>query len=197
MQPGLNRRTLSMTVTAFRLWELDHPQLYSVTIAVQAGDRALDRVETRFGFREFTFEGKHFRLNGRNIVLKTTFHEGFYPHSLAYPRDPDLLRREFALIKEGNINMIRPWRKPQPPVVYEMADEMGVLFVGALPVECMDSWPALSPYTQDRILTEVTESVRRDRNHPSIDQSIGGGHRNPRPRRRRLGSRCRSDRPVP
>jgi beta-galactosidase/beta-glucuronidase len=168
VQPGLNRRTLSLTVSSFRLWELDDPQLYTANVVVQAGERALDRVETRFGFREFTFEGKHFLLNGRKIVLKTTFHEGFYPHSLAYPRDRDLLRREFALIKEGNINMIRPWRKPQPPVVYDMADEQGVLFVGTLPVECMDFWPALTPYTQDRILTEVTESVRRDRNHPSI-----------------------------
>lgn len=168
VQPGLNRRTLSVTVSSFELWELHHPQLYSVCIAVRAGDRALDRAETRFGFRTFAFEGKHFLLNGRKIVLKTTFHEGFYPHSLAYPRDLDLLRREFALIKEGNINMIRPWRKPQPPVVYDMADEAGVLFVGTLPVECMDFWPALTPYTHDRILTEVTESVRRDRNHPSI-----------------------------
>ena len=64
--------------------------------------------------------------------------------------------------------MIRPWRKPQPPIVYDLADEMGVLFVGALPVECMDNWPQITPYTQQRIENEATEMVKRDRNHPSI-----------------------------
>ena len=78
-------------------------------------DTLSDRVETRFGFREFTARGKSFYLNGEEIVLKTTYNEAFYPHSLAYPRDLELLRKEFKLIKEGNINMIRPWRKPQPP----------------------------------------------------------------------------------
>ena len=64
--------------------------------------------------------------------------------------------------------MIRPWRKPQPPIVYDLADEMGILFVGALPVECMDNWPQITPYTQQRIENEATEMVKRDRNHPSI-----------------------------
>ena len=87
------------------------------TTSVQLADGLSDRVETRFGFREFTAKGKSFYLNGKKIVLKTTFNEAFYPHSLAYPRDQELLRKEFKLIKEGNINMVRPWRKPQPPVV--------------------------------------------------------------------------------
>ena len=64
--------------------------------------------------------------------------------------------------------MVRPWRKPQPPAVYDMADEMGVLYVGALPVECMDNWPQITPYTRQRIENEVSEMVLRDRNHPSI-----------------------------
>ena len=91
-----------------------------------------------------------------------------YPHSLAYPRDRKLLEREFELIKGAHINMIRPWRKPQPPVVYDLADELGVLYVGALPVECMNHWPRITPYTATRLEGEVSEMVRRDRHHPSI-----------------------------
>ena len=71
-----------------------------------------DREETRFGFREFTAHGKKFYLNGEKIVLKTAFNETFYPHSLVYPRDLELLKKEFRLIKDCNINMSRPWRKP-------------------------------------------------------------------------------------
>jgi hypothetical protein len=168
LRPGRSEVALELNVPGHKLWQLDDPFLYVATTSVQLADGLSDRVETRFGFREFTAEGKNFYLNGKKIVLKTTFNEAFYPHSLAYPRDLELLRKEFKLIKEGNINMVRPWRKPQPPVVYDMADEMGVLYVGALPVECMDNWPQITPYTRQRIENEVTEMVLRDRNHPSI-----------------------------
>ncbi len=168
LRPGANTVVTELNVADFKLWQLDDPYLYLLTSSVALQDAVSDQVETRFGFREFTAKGKSFYLNDEKIILKTTFNEAFYPHSLAYPRDLDLLKKEFKLIKEGNINMIRPWRKPQPPVVYDLADEMGVLFVGALPVECMSNWPQITPYTQQRIENEVTEMVLRDRNHPSI-----------------------------
>jgi beta-galactosidase len=168
LNPGVSRHEAKLTVEDHKLWQLDDPRLYVLTTTVTSEGEQSDRVVTRFGFREFTAIGKQFYLNGEKIVLKTTFSEAFYPHSLAYPRDLELLRREFELVVEGNINMVRPWRKPQPRVVYDMADEMGVLFVGALPVECMKNWPQITPYTKQRIENEVVEMVRRDRNHPSI-----------------------------
>ncbi len=168
LRPGSSRLERTLAVPDLKLWQLDDPRLYRLTARVLIQDEPSDQIETRFGFREFSVEGRHFVLNGKKIVLKTTFNEAFYPHSLAYPRDLDLLREEFRLIKAANINMIRPWRKPQPPAVYDLADEMGILFVGALPVECMRNWPQMTPYTQTRIENEVAEMVRRDRNHPSI-----------------------------
>ena len=168
LNPGTSHREEIFTIPNHKLWQLDEPNLYFVTTTVALESETSDIDQTRFGFREFTARGKNFYLNGEKIILKTTFNEAFYPHSLAYPRDLNLLKKEFQLIKDGNINMIRPWRKPQPPIVYDLADEMGVLFVGALPVECMDNWPQITPYTQQRIENEVTEMVKRDRNHPSI-----------------------------
>ena len=168
LRPGTSHLYRKFNVPDFQLWDLDNPFLYNLAATVRIQDVVSDHVEIRFGFREFTVKDKNFFLNGQKIVLKTTFNEGFYPHSMAYPRDLKLLKQEFQLIKEGNINMIRPWRKPQPSVVYDLADELGILFVGALPVECMDYWPQITPYTQQRIENEVTEMVLRDRNHPSI-----------------------------
>ena len=168
LNPGTSHHEEIFTIANHKLWQLDDPNLYAVTATVALGNESSDIEKTRFGFREFRAKGKNFYLNGEKIILKTTFNEAFYPHSLAYPRDLNLLKKEFQLIKDGNINMIRPWRKPQPPIVYDLADEMGVLFVGALPVECMDNWPQITPYTQQRIENEATEMVKRDRNHPSI-----------------------------
>ena len=79
LRPGRTEVTLALKVADHRLWELDDPYLYVATTSVVLEDGLSDRVETRFGFREFTAKGKSFYLNGKKIVLKTTFNEAFYP----------------------------------------------------------------------------------------------------------------------
>ena len=151
------------------LWDLEHPNLYHLKVEVVADGHGSDLDERRFGFREFTARDGRFYLNDRPLVLKTVFNEALYPHSLAYPRDRNLLEREFELVKGAHINMIRPWRKPQPPLVYDRADEAGradgrcaaggvhgSLGRGSPPIPPSGCWP------------EVSEMVRRDRHHPSI-----------------------------
>ncbi len=172
LNPGTSHREEIYTIANHKLWQLDDPNLYVVTTTVTLEGDISDIEKTRFGFREFTAKGKNFYLNDEKIILKTTFNEAFYPHSLAYPRDLNLLKKEFELIKDGNINMIRPWRKPQPPIVYDLADEMGILFVGALPVECMNNWPQITPYTRQRIENEATENGQT-RSQPPLHRHLG------------------------
>ena len=57
---------------------------------------------------------------------------------LAYPDSREMAIREIQLAKDAGFNMIRPWRKPPPPMWLDLADEMGVLTVGSLAIECMD-----------------------------------------------------------
>ena len=47
--------------------------------------------------------------------------------------------QEIRLAKEAGFNMIRPWRKPPPPMWLDLCDEMGMMVVGGLPIECMAS----------------------------------------------------------
>ena len=168
MPPGRGTANTRLRVPGPALWDLEQPNLYRLQVELLVDGRGSDLTERRFGFREFTARDGRFYLNDRPLVLKTVFNEAMYPHSLAYPRDRGVLEREFELVKGAHINMIRPWRKPQPTPVYDRADELGVLMVGALPVECMNHWPRLTPHTAARLLSEVSEMVRRDRHHPSI-----------------------------
>ncbi|MCK4959179.1 MAG: hypothetical protein KAT00_07255, partial [Planctomycetes bacterium] len=67
-------------------------------------------------------------------------------------------------------NMIRPWRKPPPPMWLDMCDEMGVMVIGGLPIECMKRWPTVTPQLRDRVENEVRSAVLRDRNRACIVQ---------------------------
>ena len=80
-----------------------------------------------------------------------------------------MMVKEILLAKDAGFNMIRPWRKPPPKEWLHLADSIGVLTVGSMAIECMDM-PIETPYLPQRVENEITESILRDRNHPSIVQ---------------------------
>ncbi|MHC4997192.1 MAG: glycoside hydrolase family 2 TIM barrel-domain containing protein, partial [Planctomycetota bacterium] len=63
-----------------------------------------------------------------------------------------------------------PWRKPPPPAWLDLCDEMGVMVIGGLPIECMNRWPTVTPMLGERVENEVRSAVLRDRNRACIVQ---------------------------
>ena len=168
VEPGETPHEMSIAMGEFDLWSPASPHLYELELSVAFADNTSSSQTIRFGMREFSVKDTSFTLNGEPFAIKGAFYEGLYPHSLVFPRDLEVLRRTFQNAKDGGLNLIRPWRKPQPPVVYDLADEMGLLMVGALPIECMEHWPRMTPQIYQRLDQEVSEMVLRDRNHASI-----------------------------
>ncbi len=169
LAPGPNRRTWTLRIPDARRWSPEHPHLYRAEVRVTCGGRVSDRWHARFGMREFTVRDDRFCLNGEPMYLKATFFEGLYPRRLAYPDSEAMARREIRLAKEAGFNMIRPWRKPPPPMWLDLADEMGVLTVGSLAIQCM-GFPRESARLPGWVANEVRESIRRDRNRACVVQ---------------------------
>jgi len=169
LKPCLNKVRWTMGVPNPILWSPDDPHLYFVVVNLLCEGMAENIWADRFGMREFTIRDKVFHLNGKPMYLKATFFEGLYPTKLAYPDSREMVVREIRLAKEAGFNMIRPWRKPPPPMWLDLADEMGVLTVGSLAVECMD-FPVETPRLPGWVENEVRESILRDRNRACVVQ---------------------------
>ncbi len=169
LKPGSNRQSRTLHIPDAAYWSPDNPHLYRADVSVAYGGTVSDRWNTRFGMREFTIRDGTFCLNGKPMYLKATFFEGLYPVKLAYPDSRKMAIREIRLAKEAGFNMIRPWRKPPPPMWLDLADEMGVLTVGSLAVECMD-FPVESARLPAWVENEVRESILRDRNRACVVQ---------------------------
>ena len=169
LRPGSNRQSWALSISDALRWSPEQPRLYRAEVIITRGQAVSDRWTTRFGMREFTIRNNRFCLNGEPLYLKATFFEGLYPTKLAYPDSREMAQREIRLAKEAGFNMIRPWRKPPPPMWLDLADEMGVLTVGSLAVECMDL-PIESANLPDWVENEVRESIRRDRNRACVVQ---------------------------
>lgn len=166
-QPGKSQLSASIKVPKAKRWSPDAPNLYTVTANVSRNGELSHSVTERFGFREFSIRDNRFQLNGEDIYVKAVFLEGIYPVGVAAPVDLELARKEIRLAKEAGFNMIRPWRRPPPPIWLDLADEMGVMVIGSPALECMDL-PVDTPDLPRRVLFEIEQTIARDRNHASI-----------------------------
>ncbi|MFH1716817.1 MAG: sugar-binding domain-containing protein [Planctomycetota bacterium] len=169
LKPGTIRQSWRVKIPDATYWSPDNPHLYLAEVSVAYEGTVSDCRSTRFGMREFTIRNKRFCLNGKPIYLKAAFFEGLYPVKLAYPDSREMAIREIRLAKEAGFDMIRPWRKPPPPAWLDLADEMGVLTVGSLAVECMD-FPVETPELPRRVENEVRQTILRDRNRACVVQ---------------------------
>lgn len=169
LDPGKTNLKQRLSFSEIKLWDIDNPNLYSAEIKLKYASKISDQWNHKFGFREFTVQNEEFYLNGKPIYLKAAFFEGLYPVGLAYPDSREMAVKEIRLAKEAGFNMIRPWRKPPPKMWLELCDEMGILVVGSLAVECMYR-PISTPRLPFVVENELRKTILSNRNRTCIVQ---------------------------
>lgn len=167
--PGKNTIQWEMPVSNATYWSTKNPYLYSAEIEIKTNGVVSDTWVHKFGMREFTAKDNQFYLNNEPIYLKASFFEGLYPVKLAYPDSREMAIREITLAKEAGFNMIRPWRKPAPPMWLDLCDSIGMMTVGSLVVECMHR-PISTPRLPFVVENEVRKTITSNRNRTCIVQ---------------------------
>src|ERR1022692_1774044 len=162
--------TGAMVIPHPEVWGLDHPVLYRAVVRVRAGNTILDDETVPFGIRFFRFEpDTGFWLNGRNLKIKgVALHHSAGALGAAVPLRA--WERRLEVLKQVGVNAIRTAHNPAAPEFLDLCDRMGFLVMD----EMFDCWTvAKNPYDyhlyfRDWSQTDSADTVRRDRNHPSI-----------------------------
>ena len=169
LNPGKNLINEQVVIENAKNWEPNSPDLYKVQLEVNQDFIKSDNWSYKFGFREFTMKNGKFFLNGNEIFLKGAFFEGLYPIGVGFPDSEEMARKEIQMALDAGFNMIRPWRKPPPEMWLDLCDQMGVLTVGSIAIECMHR-PIATPALPEMVEIEVRESILRDRNRTCVIQ---------------------------
>src|SRR6266542_1806431 len=151
-------------------WDLDHPNLYRASIKLLAGRTAKDEELFNFGLRSFRFEADSgFCLNDHNFKIKgVCLHHDAGAFGAAVPAR--VWQRRLEILKQLGVNAIRTAHNPPAPEFLDLCDRMGFLVMD----EMFDCWTvAKNPYDYHVFFNEwskidTRDTVRRDRNHPSI-----------------------------
>jgi len=159
----------TLKVGGHRLWNLDEPYLYRVTVRLCLGGAreggAMHEQSVRCGFRDFRLEDGYFRLNGKRIYVKCSHTGNCCPIGLEMPHDPDFLRRDLINQKMMRFNTIRFIAGVPKRYQLDLADEIGLMVYP----ECYAGWClADSPKMKERYNDALVGMSTRDRNHPCI-----------------------------
>jgi beta-galactosidase len=168
-----------------QLWHVDKGILYKAVARIKSNKKIIDDETVSFGIREFRFEAKTgFWLNGKNFKVKgVCVHHDGGAFGAAVPLA--VWERRFKEFQEIGVNAIRTAHNPPAPEVLDLADRMGLLVMD----ELFDQWTvAKNPYDYHLYFKEwskrdVRDTVRRDRNHPSVILWSAGNeiHDTPKP----------------
>ena len=152
-----------------KLWSCESPALYSAEITLALNGKTLDMIKERFGIRTLEFSKEFgFKLNGKKVFLKgiANHHDMGAVGAAAYETS---IARQMDVLKKFGYNHIRTSHNPYSKSFLKLADEKGILIVDELYDKWSnkDNWAGSQPWT-DLWYKNLTEWVKRDRNHPSV-----------------------------
>ena len=158
------------TIPAPDRWDLDHPALYTIRATLLSNGKPIDDETVPFGIREFHFDpDQGFFLNGRHHkIYGVALHTDAGALGTAVPLAA--WQRRLTELRKLGVNAIRTAHNPPAPEFLDLADRMGFLVMD----EMFDAWTvAKNPYDyhlyfKEWSLRDTADTVRRDRNHPSI-----------------------------
>ncbi len=167
-----------LAVTEARLWDPDHPNLYSLVIDC-GGEVICEAV----GLREIKVDGLQLTLNGKPFKFRGVNRHDSDPF-VGPAIDLEHMQRDLRLIREHNFNSIRTSHYPNSPIFTHLCDRYGYMVIAEADneshgagllyrpgEEAAEYWnemisdnPAFTPATVDR----TQRCVHRDKNRPSV-----------------------------
>jgi beta-galactosidase len=160
----------ALRVQTPQLWSVQSPALYTLHSTIREGRHAADETITAFGIRSIAYDkDRGFLLNGRQVKMRgMNLHHEAGGLGAAVPEQ--VWRRRLEALKAMGANAIRTAHNPPAPEFLDLCDRLGFLVMA----EAFDEWTTAKvpegyhQYFAEWSERDVTDFVRRDRNHPSV-----------------------------
>ncbi|PIB37343.1 hypothetical protein BFP72_01880 [Reichenbachiella sp. 5M10] len=146
-----------------RLWEPQSPELYTLSIEVEADDQVVDHLEESTGIRQIELTEDGFFLNGEKLFIRGTNRHQEYPY-IGYALSDEAQYRDAVKIKNAGFDMVRLSHYPQDEAFLQACDELGIIVMN-----CLTGWQFVGDEAFiANSYQEIRDMIRRDRNHPSV-----------------------------
>ena len=153
-------------------WTAETPHLYTLLITARKGDKVLEVVRQKVGFRHVEIKGGQLLLNGQPILIKGADRHELDPDG-GYVISVERMKQDIQIMKQLNINAVRTSHYPDDPRWYELCDSAGLYVVAEANLESHgmgygDKTLAKREDFQQMHLERNQANVLTLRNHPCI-----------------------------
>jgi beta-galactosidase len=106
-------------------WSAETPNLYTVLVTLKQGDKVLEVIKQRVGFRHIEIKGGQLLVNGQPILIKGADRHEMDPDG-GYIVSVERMIQDIKIMKLLNINAVRTCHYPDDPRWYDLCDEYGL-----------------------------------------------------------------------
>ena len=153
-------------------WSAEVPNLYNVFITLKKGNKVLEVIRQRVGFRHIEITGGQLLVNGQPILIKGADRHELDPDG-GYIVSVERMIQDIRIMKQLNINAVRTCHYPDDPRWYDLCDEYGIYLTAESNLEShgMGYGENTLAKRQDFELAHLERqygNVHSFKNHPSI-----------------------------
>lgn len=161
-----NGSSIVIPVNKMKLWTPETPHLYDITYRIKnANGEILDEVKSYVGMRKVHTANETVYLNNEPYFQRLVMNQGYYPEGIWTAPTDEALKNDILLSKAAGFNGARLHQKVFEERFHYWADKLGFITWGESPnwgMNIQNEWASRN------FLSEWTEIITRDRNHPSI-----------------------------
>lgn len=153
-------------------WSAETPNLYSVRVALKEGEKVIEVIQKKTGFRKVEIVNRQLLVNGQPVLIKGANRHEMDPEG-GYVVTVDRMIQDIKIMKQLNINAVRTSHYPNDPRWYDLCDEYGIYVVAEANVESHgmgygNSSLAKNPIYAKAHIERNQRNVKIHKNHPSI-----------------------------
>lgn len=184
--PNMQTVSFEANLKQVNKWSAEHPNLYKLLMTVKDGNKVLEVVPFHVGFRRFEMKqteqlagnGKPYNVllfNGQPVKFKGVNIHEHNPETGHYMTE-ELMRKDFELMKQNNLNAVRLCHYPQDRRFYELCDEYGLYVYDEANIESHGMYYSLSkggslgnnPEWLVPHMDRTQNMYERNKNYPSV-----------------------------
>ncbi|MBK9123981.1 MAG: hypothetical protein IPM16_12825 [Chloroflexi bacterium] len=162
--PAAGSFQTTLHVPNAQAWAPQSPALYRLVLTLRHGADIADTTERSFGFRQLSADGEQLLFNGTPIHLRGVLSWGWDPATLAPTLSEASIRDEFRRVRELGFNLVKLCLFVPPDILFQIADEEGMLLWLELPLW----YQRMNDHLRQQAVIEYADIFAAVHHHPSV-----------------------------
>ena len=131
---GAGEGSVVIALANCKKWSAETPYLYTLYATLKQGDKVVESIPQRVGFRKVEIKNRQLLVNGQPVLIKGVDRHELDPDG-GYVVSYERMVQDIKVMKQLNVNAVRTCHYPDDPRWYDLCDEYGIYMTSETNIE--------------------------------------------------------------